>query len=51
MAEMSAMLKRNDCLSNKEDCTRYMVVSAGKPVPGDLCPNSVEAARALLPQG
>jgi len=48
MPAVSGLLKQTYCLGEKSQCARYLVSSAGLPVPPDLFPNDTTAARKLL---
>lgn len=48
MPAVSGLLKQTYCLGEKSQCARYVVSSAGLPVPSDLYPNDVARARKLL---
>ncbi|HOO62457.1 MAG TPA: hypothetical protein PK364_00880 [Synergistaceae bacterium] len=45
---IAASMKERYCLKDKTLCARYMVASAGKPVPPGLYPNQVDKARKIL---
>ncbi|HUO60512.1 MAG TPA: hypothetical protein VMU24_07570, partial [Candidatus Acidoferrales bacterium] len=48
MPAVSSLLKQTYCLGDKNTCARYLVSSAGKPVPADLFPNDTQRAKELL---
>ncbi len=51
MAAMPAvieMLKKRYCLSDKSECARYRIATAGMEVPMDLFPHERERAQQLL---
>ncbi len=45
---IASSMKERYCLKDKTLCARYMVASAGKPVPLGLYPNQVDKARKIL---
>ncbi len=51
MPTVSDLMKESYCLGEKSRCARYMVTSAGLPVPSDLFPNDTERARKLISPG
>ncbi|HEX8924584.1 MAG TPA: hypothetical protein VF786_02270 [Terriglobales bacterium] len=48
MPAVSNLLKQTYCLGDKTTCARYLVSTAGKPVPTDLFPNDTERAKEVL---
>jgi hypothetical protein len=49
MPGMADMYKRRYCQGSNFDCARHMVFrEGGLDVPGDLFPNEVERARAMV---
>ncbi len=47
MPAVADLMKRQFCLEDKTGCARYMVSSAGLPVPHDLFPNDNDRARQI----
>jgi len=48
MPSIAALMKQNYCQSDKTECARYRISSAGLAVPPDLLPNDTEHAEVLL---
>jgi hypothetical protein len=48
MPAVEEMMKKRYCLSNKLQCARYQVSSAGLQAPPDLFPHERDRARELL---
>jgi hypothetical protein len=47
MESVANLMKEQFCLGDKSKCARYLVSSAGLPVPADLFPAEFERAVAL----
>jgi hypothetical protein len=48
MPSAADALKNSFCLGDHSGCARWLVSSAGKPVPSDLFPNHKHRVAALL---
>ncbi len=51
MPAVADLMKQQFCLTDKSDCARYLLSSAGYPVPCDLFPNDKERALSVLKRG
>ena len=48
MPSVTTLMKQTYCRGDKKQCARYVVSSAGIPVPPDLFPNHHGRAREIL---
>jgi len=51
MPTIAGFYKKQLCQGKFSACARYMIFRTKKPVPGDLYPDQVERAKALLATG
>ncbi len=50
MPPTSQTMKDSYCMTDKTGCARYVVSTAGHPVPPDLFPHMLDRARGILGQ-
>jgi hypothetical protein len=48
MPAVSDLMKQTYCRGDKTKCARYIVSSAGKPVPSDLFPSDLGRANKIV---